>query len=1124
MNKAVLFLLGCILFFLSSSGTSQNLVINEFMSSNAKTLADEDGDFEDWIELFNSGSTTIHLHNYGLSDNPESPFRWRFPNISIAPGQFMLVWASGKNRNDISHPLHTNFSISSQGEPLLLTSPQGQTIDQVNATALLPDISYGRKPDGSNEWGFFMQSTPGTSNTTPSFEGILEPPLMSHPSGFYTQSFQLQITHPDPIVQILYTLDGSEPHPANLAGKTYAYKNAYPMNPGDPFGEFLQSSIITFAHSGESMLVADRSAEPDSMTLKASSFHLPPYYFPNDPVYKGTVIRARAVKPGYISSVTYTSVYFIDPLGRNRISLPVIHLSTNASHFFDYYDGIYNPGIDFDTWRQNNPEAPVSGGRPANYRRRGDQWEYPAHLAFFDTYSPDVSLSQDIGFRIHGGWSRAYPMKTLRIYARGEYGHSSLEYPFFPDQHYNAYKRILLRNSGNDWSFTLFRDALIQTAIRHMNFETLAYRPSVLFVNGEYWGIHNIRERYDTHYLNRVFGVNTNEIDLLEGNSLVKEGSNAHYLETLDYIQNNDITQDAHYNYILTRIDPDNFIDYQIANIYAANSDWPGNNIDFWRKQTNTYQPNSPYGHDGRWRWLAFDMDFGFGYLHGTPSSNHNTLAYATQAGNTEWPNPDWSTFLLRNLLLNETFRNDFINRFADHINTTFRPDRINALITQFQQTLLPEMPEHIHRWKQPQGMGTWNYNVDYMRNFVNKRPERQRGHILTYFNLADTVSVNLDVADTSMGYIRINSLDILPQTPGVDQEPYPWSGVYFAGVPVTIRAIEKPGFRFSHWEGTDYTSALITSDPAQLSYLRAHFVEKHPDEEPDPEYRKLIHYWHFGTSIPNDQPLENIEPGYSLADGAMLQFHSALEGYPFTSSSPFWRKASMERRNAPTPINYRAEGNNNLPYNETAMRGIQIKQPFYGDAGGNTLIFHLPLQGFEDPIFRFAARDEFAANHILVDYTTTSQMVWTQEGLANPVLNLSKEYQLFSLDFTGIANLKNNPSFKIRLRFGCDDPLADDGHRVTFNNFSVEGNETPVGISIENAPVALWKVYPNPARTGELIILDRTTDLTIFDISGRQVLALSQVNHIDTSHLKAGSYIVKCSTSGQRAVIMVLP
>ncbi|MBE0638144.1 MAG: T9SS type A sorting domain-containing protein [Bacteroidales bacterium] len=217
----------------------------------------------------------------------------------------------------------------------------------------------------------------------------------------------------------------------------------------------------------------------------------------------------------------------------------------------------------------------------------------------------------------------------------------------------------------------------------------------------------------------------------------------------------------------------------------------------------------------------------------------------------------------------------------------------------------------------------------------------------------------------------------------------------------------------------------------------------------------QLIYFWLFDTSIPNDTPLETIDPVYGLIEGGLLSYHSALAGYPFDPEDPNWRKASMERRNAPTPINYRPEGNNGIPYENSEMRGIQIKQPFTGDGGQNTILFNLPTTDFKDVIFRFAAMDEDAADNLVIDYSVVSgDPLWVNTGLTNPTPALEDDYELFEIDFSQATAANNNPDFKIRIRFSGSNMSGDEGNRVNFNNFSLDatsisgGNLPPVVVN----------------------------------------------------------------------------
>jgi hypothetical protein len=153
------------IFLMTNTLSGQATVsINEIMASNNTIIADEDEEYADWIELYNYGQEAVNLEGWGLTDNYENPFKWVFPDVTIMPGMYLLVWASGKDRS--THPLHTNFSISSGSEPIILTTKNGILVDQVPETQLPGDVSYGRYPNVTGDFHYFYQPTPNAANTS----------------------------------------------------------------------------------------------------------------------------------------------------------------------------------------------------------------------------------------------------------------------------------------------------------------------------------------------------------------------------------------------------------------------------------------------------------------------------------------------------------------------------------------------------------------------------------------------------------------------------------------------------------------------------------------------------------------------------------------------------------------------------------------------------------------------------------------------------------------------------------------------------------------------------------------------------------------------------------------------
>ena len=1062
--------------------SGEEIFINEIMASNASSIADEDGDFGDWIELFNKGDMAVNLEGSGLSDDYENPFRWVFPDINIYPGEYLLVWATGKDRK--GGQLHTNFRISRDGEEVILTSPGGTRIDEIPPTPVPTDLSYGRYPDGGKDLYYFDKPTPGSSNNTGVIHGFLDDVVFSEEAGFYNEDISLELSHPDPEAVIYYTTDGALP---------------------DTLSERYTGPLI----------LTDRSDEPNSHSTITNT--------PLDKVAKNNIVRAVAVKPGYLNSPVSTASYFIFPGESDKYSITVASLVTNYEFLFSDSVGIY-----------------VSGNHN-NFNQRGVEWERPASIEFF---SDDLNFQQDIGIRIHGSGTRGMTQKSLRIYARSMYGENRIYQKIFPELPYENYNRLIFRNSGNDWGDTMFRDAAIQTICGGLNFDIQAYRPLILFINGEYWGIHNIRERYDKHYIARVYGVDPENIDLLTTISqssdqpIVKEGDSEHYLAMIEYLENNDMADDNHYEHIKTRMDISNFTDYQIANIYASNADWPGNNMDYWRLRTD-YDPDAGAGHDGRWRWLMFDTDFGFNMLlsynrGGVPS--HNTLAFATQLGGTGWPNPEWTTFLLRAMLENGEFRTGFINRFSDLLNTVFLPGRVAGIINDMKYALEPEMPDHIIRWNRPHpGMSRWYDNVGAMIDFAYERPGYQRDHIRSYFNLGNDVEIELSVDDPEKGFTRINTIDIIPTTPGIGEQPYPWTGIYFQGVPVRVEAVPRPGYRFSHWTGTDESrERVLNFNPVNKTSLKAHFVKE--DET------SVISYWFFGGEMPNNTPLDVVEPVYSVTDNAHIEFLSCLPGYPYHEDHEYWRVGSMERRNSPTALNYYSGLNGDTFFDESGMRGLQVRQPMSYNGDQSSMTLHLPTDDHTDIVLMFAARDEGAARELLLDYSVSAgEPEWKTLETAyyaeekrggktvgeNTLLELQEDYLLYVADFTDIPQAGDNNSFRVRIRFVESEPGSSEGNRVTFNNISLHGR--PAGIvsapGLEYGALKDVVIYPNPASDVLRIRFNQEPEHDVFvsllNISG-SVVAETSVRpgdggeaYIQLQGLNPGVYIARIKYGG---------
>jgi hypothetical protein len=638
----------------------------------------------------------------------------------------------------------------------------------------------------------------------PYHPSVVKPPIFSQHSGFYDDGFYLTISTAEPGGTIYYTLDGAEPS----------------------FTPTMEVMGSTQVYTGP-LFIQNRAGEPNQLSKIPTDKWKG--YIPSTKVFKGTEVRAIVIDNAGNRSNVLTQTYFVDDDMQKRYTLPVISIVTDPKNLFDDEVGIYTFG---NLYQNIYPDEPWRN--PANFRQRGLKWERPASFQMFSPQG-ETLITQNIGIRIHGGFSRGFSPKSLRLYARDQYDQQGLfRYNFFPalngrldDGTVDTYQTLILRSDGD--MTTLFRDALAQSLLERTRLDIQGSQPVIVFINGEYWGIHNIRTRYDEHYFQTHYGITPDELLVLDrGDDIVRlghytdQGNNFSNLFALIDENSQSAPAAAHkqlsdkiYQEIAARVDIDNFISYYASEIYFDNIDWPKSNMLTWAKTTglNSTGPNVPYGSDGKLRWMVADIDSGL------LNPQHNNLKRLL----VELRNEP-STHIIGSLLENKGFRDRFINQFADYLNTTFREQVVASKIDEFEALYHPEIEEHIQRWGIPESLNTWSKNVDTLRKFALLRPTYQRQHIREYFNLPGTATVKLQV-NSLQGTIRINTINIQKGTVGV-ADPSTWSGVYFQGIPVEITAVPAPGFRFAGWKETGGKEAKLTIVLTEDITLTAEFVK----------------------------------------------------------------------------------------------------------------------------------------------------------------------------------------------------------------------------------------------------------------------------------------------------------
>ena len=689
-------------------------------------------------------------------------------------------------------PLHTDFKIKSGGEPIILYDPSGKVVDSIPVTRGSMGRSFGR-PEGSfRDIRHFEEPTPGAANQGEGYASAPESPLVVPESGWVDLPVVPRVERVPFNATLRYTLDGREPTerspvlPADFGLDRSSLPNSrlalIPTNP-------VRHQNV----GGELSMPLDRR--------EAFGWRRPAVL-----PARAVTLRVRAFVPGALPGKTATRTYFPVEEDRSPHSLPVVALTFPPGDWFDSESGLYLPGNRYDPadWAH----AYWGSG---NYFLRGRSSERVVEVERFTGLSFQGGAS--IGMRIQGGGSRAQPMKSLRLVARDSLGPLDWDEGGGP-----SFRSIQLRNAGQDsvWRPSLIRDWVIQRCAPD-SAGVNQQQPVVVYFNGEYWGVHFLQMVATQSNVQSRFGLEGAAIDLIEVDGKARSGSGGAYYELIHLAETG---RDAEFLELLNRIDVGSFIDHYATQIYFGNQDWPANNHTMWRVQTDPL-PQTPLGvEDGRWRWLTQGTEDGLGLSR---KVEEDAVARLLEPGRGDGAVDRRSTALFRYLTRSAPFRFHFLSRMSMLMNGPFRADRVNAIVSESVAAIESEMGGHSKRWRRPISEAAWRDEIERIRVYAKEREAHVRRHLVEAFALRGSHQLSFHVQPPDGGELRMAGL-----TQG--QRPHSWEalpGRYFAGIPLSIEAVAKPGYRFHHWSGSKMSiSPKIFVSPLSDQELVAHFIQ----------------------------------------------------------------------------------------------------------------------------------------------------------------------------------------------------------------------------------------------------------------------------------------------------------
>ncbi len=413
---------------------------------------------------------------------------------------------------------------------------------------------------------------------------------------------------------------------------------------------------------------------------------------------KATIIRAVAVGATGKKSDVITKVYFVDKdLQSTYEGASVISIVTDPDNLLSKTIGIYRYG---------------------NWENSGDEWERPAEVTYIDE-DGSIPFETTMGLRIHGGYTRRWGQKSLRLYFREELGMKNLKgYQLIPDA-VNAdgtattkYKRFILRNGGNEYAYSKMQDVFIQSMVSDRDFATQSARPCVVFLNGEYWGIYNLTERYSDNYLEEEYGVDKDNVIVIKNGEL-DEGTESDYTyyEELKNMANLDMSQSENYEAFKELVDIQSFMDYYATEIYIGNVDWPNNNTQLWRTRT---VEDDGYG-DTKWRYMLYDTENSMDLWGNDSGGETDRIAEAISKDS-----------LFAALCENEEFCQEFADTLMDICRNNFDVDKASAKLDEMATIYRPLIKQYKARF----GNGDVDSRVNGMKSFIKGREDQLIGFI----------------------------------------------------------------------------------------------------------------------------------------------------------------------------------------------------------------------------------------------------------------------------------------------------------------------------------------------------------------------------------------------------------
>lgn len=754
----------------------RGLLLSEVLASNAYSVKDFEGERVDWVELYNPTSEAVSLAGCYLSDDTDSLNKWAFPDVSIEPNGYLLVFLSGKTTQETTE-LHASFSLS-DGESLVLYCERSRTYDAVSIPSLRANISVGKTANGevvyyshptpmmpnghaeteADAIGFFRTDSVFISEVCAIHErgSDLNDWIEIHNGGEQRVKLDGWYLSDDADDLTKWKIDslaiagGDYVVIETTGGKARGSENTATFGIS-PSGETLylsdDSGMVqdVFSTGVQKLGMSSGRLETDSETArvyfqnptrgKANNSALYRGYT-SDPVFSETALYQTdafylELSCANADAVIYYTTDGSDPTTNAKRYESPIEIKKNAViRAVAVSDGRMDSeiiGYHYLFEKQHTVPVVCIAMDPGDFKtvysvkEHKDIKERKASIQYYEK-DGKIAVSFPCDIKAKGQGTLVYPQKSFSIHLRGSYGQSSVDYPFFEDYPYTDFAALVLRNGGQDYNDTRFIDSFVSRACIGLNLEVANSRPVVVYINGAYYGLYDFNEDLNADYLETHYGADPDMVDLVRRNGgIATQGSKTEFKRVFRYAEKADLSSQKKYDEFCEWVDVDYFIDYIIVQTYIANSDMF--NQKYWRTQDYSI----------KWRPVLYDLDFAFG------SSTRNIMSKYFEYEGTPSNNGSLTYFYISCALrTNADFCERFVERYVEVVCTYFNEERMLALLDTMYKEYEPEMERNLKRWGMIRSVSKWEDNLDTLRVILQRRPANILEQLQKEFRVSD--------------------------------------------------------------------------------------------------------------------------------------------------------------------------------------------------------------------------------------------------------------------------------------------------------------------------------------------------------------------------------------------------